>query len=130
MADMHSRDAERVAGWFTEDSRVWIPPCQPVEGKNRIRALFRALFSRYEHISWEVLDILPVGKNRSIHICNSKGKLNGKPEYRNQVITDISFDRQGQIISLSDYFKDTAVFSREPASPMRTDQGSLLLAAD
>jgi len=112
MHDMETNNAELVAPWFTEESIVWIPPLKPVTGERRIRALFRAMFSRYEYIRWEVLEILEVSENRCIHICTSIGKIRGQEEYKNQVITDIIFNDEGKIISLSDYFKDTAVFSR------------------
>ncbi|MBV9986714.1 MAG: nuclear transport factor 2 family protein [Chitinophagaceae bacterium] len=115
MEDMHSNDACRVAAWFSEDSVLWIPPAKPVHGQLRIRALFRAMFSRYDFLQWTILDILPISDNRCIHICDSHGKLKGCTEYRNRVITDIVFNESGKIESLSDYFKDTTVFCRREA---------------
>lgn len=112
MEDMQSNDAARIANWFGEDSVLWIPPAAPVIGYSRIKALFRAMFSRYEFLKWDIVDILPVGENRCIHICESNGKLKGCNEYRNRVITDIIFNEAGKIESLSDYFKDTSVFCK------------------
>ena len=111
MADMKSHDVNRISTWFCEDSMLWIPPAQPVSGLSRIRALFRAMLNRYDFLEWTIIDILPVAENRCIHICNSRGKLKGCEEYCNRVITDIVFNEEGKIISLSDYFKDTSVFS-------------------
>lgn len=111
MTDMHSGDAGRVANWFTEDSELWIPPAAPIKGLSRIKALFRAMFGRYEFLTWNIVDILPVSAVRCVHICESHGKMKGCTEYRNRVITDISFNTDGKITSLSDYFKDTSVFS-------------------
>lgn len=110
MVDMHTNDACKVAEWFAEESSLWIPPAMPVEGKTRIKALFRAMFSRYEFLNWNILDILPVSEHRCIHICQSHGKLKGREEYRNQVITDITFNEDGKITILSDYFKNTEIF--------------------
>lgn len=118
MEDMHSNDACLVADWFTEESELWIPPAHPVRGHSRIKALFRAMFNRYEFLQWKVLDIMPVSANRCIHICESHGKLKGQDEYRNRVITDIVFDDNGKILSLSDYFKDTSVFNCSRAGAM------------
>lgn len=112
MDDMHTNDACRVAEWFAEDGSLWIPPAQAVVGKTRIKALFRAMFSRYEFLRWRIIDILPVGGQRCIHICESHGKLKGASEYHNQVMTDIVFNDEGKIASLSDYFKNTAVFDK------------------
>ena len=113
MEDMESNNAERVAEWFTDESTLWIPPASPIKGLSRIKALFRALFGRYEYVHWNVVDILPVTEKRCIHICDSHGKMRGCNNYTNRVITDIVFNEEGKIISLSDYFKDTAIFTRK-----------------
>ncbi|HVX28062.1 MAG TPA: nuclear transport factor 2 family protein [Parafilimonas sp.] len=110
MKDMATNDAECVSKWFTEESTLWIPPASPIKGLCRIKALFRAMFGRYEYLRWTIVDILPVCENRCIHICESQGKLKGSDAYNNRVITDIIFNDEGKILSLSDYFKDTAVF--------------------
>lgn len=112
MADMESNDASRVSAWFTEKSTLWIPPAGPICGLSKIRALFRALFSRYDYLHWNIIDILPVSTTRCIHICDSWGSMKGTPAYSNRVITDITFDESGKIVSLSDYFKDTAIFAK------------------
>lgn len=110
MEDMASKDACRVAGWFTDNSTLWIPPAMGITGLQRIKALFRAMFNRYEYLQWDIVEIIPVSPNRCFHVCISKGKMKGLPEYNNRVITDIVFDETGKILSLSDYFKDTSVF--------------------
>ena len=115
MEDMESNCPERVSSWFTNESTLWIPPALPITGISRIKALFRALFRRYEYVSWKIVDILPVGSNRCIHICDSVGKMIGCDNYTNRVITDIVFNEDGKIISLSDYFKDTSVFIKKQA---------------
>ncbi len=111
MDDMHTLDAARVSDWFTDDASLWIPPAAPVTGKSRISALFRCMFKRYEELSWTILDIMPVGNDRCIHVCQSHGKIKGQEAYSNYVMTDIRFTQDGKIIGLSDFFKDTSVFS-------------------
>ncbi len=117
MADMESNSPERVTEWFIEESTIWIPPSPSITGLSRIKALFRALFGRYEYVHWDIIDILPVDKNRCIHICDSIGKMYGCENYTNRVITDIVFNEEGKIISLSDYFKDTAIFAKKEKMP-------------
>ena len=112
MKDMESNDPRRVSSWFTEASTLWIPPCLPVSGLSRINALFRALFSRYINVHWTVVDIFEVSPTRCLHICDSWGEMKGRDNYSNRVITDITFDADGKISYLSDYFKDTAVFHK------------------
>ena len=110
MQAMESNDPHSVSDWFTEHSTLWIPPAGPIIGLSRIKALFRALFNRYEEVHWRIIDILPVSENRCIHICDAWGKMKGKDNYSNRVMTDITFDEDGKILHLSDYFKNTAVF--------------------
>jgi limonene-1,2-epoxide hydrolase len=117
MEDMASNDAKKVGQWFTENSSVWIPPANPVSGISRITALFRALFGRYESVQWKILEIIPINEVRCIHVCQSRGHLKGSDVYTNQVITDITFDENGKILTLSDYFKDTTCFSKAHAQP-------------
>ena len=125
MDDMQSNDASRIAAWFSDDSVLWIPPAQPVTGISRVRALFRAMFTRYEFLKWTIIDIMPVSDSRCIHICESRGKIKGAEEYTNRVITDITFDAEGKISSLSDYFKDTSVFSNCAAVSLQQSAVSL-----
>jgi limonene-1,2-epoxide hydrolase len=113
MEAMQSNDPARISDWFSDDAKLWIPPAQPIEGISKVKALFRAMFIRYEFLKWDIVDILPVDGNRCIHICDSHGKLKGCDEYRNRVITDITFNKDGKISSLSDYFKDTAIFCKK-----------------
>ena len=110
MEDMHTLDASRVTGWFADDATLWIPPAAPINGNSRINALFRCMFKRYEKLHWDVLDILPVTSDRCIHVCRSHGKIKGREEYTNYVMTDITFNEEGKITRLSDYFKDTSLF--------------------
>ena len=111
MEAMESNNHASVAEWFTENSTIWIPPAEPITGLSRIKALFRALFNRYHEVHWTIVDIIPVNDNRCIHICDSWGDMKTKPDYKNRVMTDITFDTDGKILYLSDYFKDTSVFT-------------------
>ena len=110
MEDMHTLDAVRVGAWFADNATLWIPPAEPIAGGNRINALFRCMFKRYESLHWEILDIVPVNDNRCIHVCRSHGKIKDREKYTNYVMTDITFNDEGKITSLSDYFKDTSLF--------------------
>lgn len=50
MKDLNSLNIEQLEKWFTDESTIWIPPLKEVSGKNRILALFRAIFKRYDTI--------------------------------------------------------------------------------
>jgi hypothetical protein len=70
------------------------------------------MFTRYDFLKWNILDILPVDDNRCIHICDSHGKLKGCDEYRNQVITDIVFNNEGKIRACLIILKTRPFFQR------------------
>jgi limonene-1,2-epoxide hydrolase len=113
MRDLQARDWGKLRHWFTAQSQVWVPPAQRVVGVGRILALFRSIFRRYAELEWEVTRFYPVSSSTIIYETLSWGSLkghDGNTPYRNSIITVLEFDLEGKIKSLSDYFKDTAVF--------------------
>lgn len=107
MDDLQKRDPRQLEKWFTTESIVWIPPANPVRGKNKILVLFRAIFSRYQELNWRVEKVFEVAENQCIYFSDSWGAFKNGHDYRNNIVTAISFNEQGEITSLSDYFKDT-----------------------
>jgi len=111
MKDLNSLNPVHLEKWFTDESIIWIPPSKEISGKNRILALFRAIFRRYENIEWRVSEIFSLGNEKYFYQTNSLGNLTGKRTYKNEICTVIQFSESGKIIYLSDYFKDTKVFN-------------------
>ncbi len=109
MNDLNLKDMDKLADWFHDASEVWIPPAPPVKGNTRILAMFRAIFRKYNSLSWKVTEIHQLTDLRCFYFSESWGILNGQP-YQNRIVTDIAFNEDGRIDHLSDYFKDTAVF--------------------
>jgi len=110
MADLESRDLERVRNWFAESATLWMPPTEPIEGNRRIAAMFRVIFRMYAEIHWKVTDVYPVGANRFVYATDSWGTIGKDTPYKNHILSIIEFDENNQIKYLSDYFKDTAIF--------------------
>lgn len=111
MSDLERRDPARLRQWFSDESRLWMPPYEPITGARRILALFRAIFRHYAEIHWRVTEVHPAGPSRYVYLTDSWGTLDGGEPYRNHIATLVEFDDQGRIRYLSDYFKDTAVFA-------------------
>lgn len=111
MKDLNSLNPVHLEKWFTDESIIWIPPSKEISGKNRILALFRAIFRRYENIEWRVSDIFALGNEKYFYQTNSLGNMSGKGTYENEICTIIQFSESGKIVYLSDYFKDTKVFN-------------------
>lgn len=111
MNDLQQRNTIYLEKWFNEESIVWIPPASPLKGKNKILVLFRAIFSRYKHLNWNLQQVHEIEQHHCIYLTKSWGELKNGKEYKNHIITDITFNESGKITNLSDYFKDTVVFS-------------------
>lgn len=110
MQDLNSLNVENLQKWFNEESKIWIPPAKEIHGGSRILAMFRAIFRKYENITWNESEIFDLGKGRFFYETVSLGTLKGKGSYTNNICTVISFTEAGMIKSLSDYFKDTSSF--------------------
>jgi len=110
MSDLQSRDLKKIADWFLDSSVVWVPPALPVTGSSRILALFRAILKKYDSIEWKVTEVHHLEQNRYFYISESWGITGKTIPYKNLVATDITFNQEGKIEKLSDFFKDTAVF--------------------
>jgi len=111
MKDLNSLNIEHLEKWFTDESTIWIPPSKEISGKNRILALFRAIFRRYESIEWQVFEIFPLGNQKYFYQTTSYGTMINKGIYENNICTVVHFSEDGKIIYLSDYFKDTKAFN-------------------
>ncbi len=110
MKDLNSLKIENLRKWFNEESKIWIPPAGEVVGEGRILALFRAIFRKYEKLEWKVDEVFHLGNGKYFYETLSIGTIFNKGTYRNQICTVVSFNENGKITSLSDYFKDTACF--------------------
>jgi hypothetical protein len=113
MRDLEARDPDALRLRFSENAILWIPPAQPIQGARRIQVMFKLIFRMYSEIHWKVTDFYPVGNQRYIYATNSWGTIGRDTPYKNHVLTVIDFDAEGKISYLSDYFKDTAIFTSE-----------------
>lgn len=55
LADVAARDAEAVAGWFTDDATWANVPHPPVVGRAGVRDLLAPILARSERVVWEVV---------------------------------------------------------------------------
>jgi len=111
MQDLQSKEIVNLKKWFGPDSQLWMPPGGPIEGASRILATFRKIFSRYKNLNWKVARIYPVDSRTFIFETDSWGVIGENRPYKNSILTIIEFDESGKIARLSDYFKDTAIFT-------------------
>jgi ketosteroid isomerase-like protein len=129
MRDLERRDLKVLKPWFSEETVLWVPPRPPVKGARRILCMFRAIFRMYADIHWRVTEVHPLGGRRYLYLTESWGTIGQGTPYTNHVLTLIEFDAEGRIASLSDYFKDTAIFQCGRLPPT-DDEPPLEPAAD
>jgi len=56
-----SLDADRLAGYFTEDGTYYNIPTQPVSGRDNVRNFIRAFLSTWTETQWDIVQILGAG---------------------------------------------------------------------
>lgn len=112
MADLGTLDTAKLAQWFDEESELWLPPCESARGTRKILTIFSLIFRRYRELAWEVQAVYPAGEQKLVYQTESKGIFaDGRP-YANDILTIIEFSPAGKIRFLSDYFKNTVIFTR------------------
>jgi len=111
MDDVERRDLQAMGAWFSPEVEMWIPPRPAVQGARRVAALFRAIFRLYPEIHWKVTAVHPLDERRGLYLTDSWGTIGRDTPYSNKIATLITFDVDGRIAYLSDYFKDTSIFA-------------------
>ena len=111
MEDVERRDMQALGGWFSAEAEMWIPPRPAVHGARRVVALLRAIFRLYPEIHWKVTAVHPLDERRGIYLTDSWGTIGRDTPYCNKIATLITFDADGRVAFLSDYFKDTSIFA-------------------
>lgn len=110
MEDLNSLNVQNLEKWFNNESKIWIPPAGEIVGVGRILALFRAIFRKYEKLEWKAGEIFNLGNDRYFYESTSIGIMFKNGIYNNAICTIVSFNENGKIKLLSDYFKSTTCF--------------------
>ena len=93
-----------------EEAELNFPGSELTKGCRRIIVFLKAVLRKYPELKFIIENII-VDKERASVIWSNKGKYkNGKPS-SNRGITLMEI-KAGQIVLVSDYFKDTSFFER------------------
>ena len=108
---MNSRDLSELEKYLAEGAVFDFPGAGTIQGKKKILVFLKILFRKYPRLTFTVEDVIVEG-DRACAVWSNKGESkDGKP-YENRGVTILRV-YNGQIVSLSDYFKDTS-FVRSP----------------
>lgn len=103
---LNCRDLSALAPFLAEDAVFDFPGAGCISGKNRILLFFKILFRKYPRLTFSVTDIIIEGE-RACAVWTNEGENAHGRAYRNRGITLVRI-ANGQIIFISDYFKDTS----------------------
>ncbi|UCE17247.1 MAG: nuclear transport factor 2 family protein [Gemmatimonadota bacterium] len=102
----NNRDVSDLEQCLAEDAVFDFPGTEVLQGPKRILLFFKILFRKYPRLAFTVEDIL-VDEDRACAVWSNDGEDNKGNPYHNQGVTLIRV-KDGKIVSISDYFKDTS----------------------
>ena len=110
VTSMDKRDFTLYEKHVAEDAVLDFPGSEKVKGCRRIIVFLKAVLRKYPELKFTIEKIIVDGTGAAV-VWSNKGKFkNGEP-YNNQGITLVQI-RDGKIVLISDYFKDTSFLKR------------------
>ena len=100
------RDFSAVEPYVDENIVFNFPGVGDINGDRRSLLFMKTLLRKYSELNFEVSEII-VENNKAVAIWANTGKNADGKEYSNSGMTLFHF-KNGKIIFLSDYFKDTS----------------------
>lgn len=108
ISDWSSLDADRLAGYFTEDGVYHNMPIAPVAGKEALRRFIAAFLANWDSTSWEILNLVAAGDIVFVERMD-RTTVNAKPV--NLPCFGVFEMRGGKIAEWRDYF-DMATYTK------------------
>lgn len=108
---LSSGNTDAAAMLFAEECTFLFPGLRPVRGRALVTRTFRLIRRRYNEISWQSASDVLANTNWIVSAWTVEGTFKGSGlSYKNEGLSLIRLNAQGQIVVLSDYFKDTLSF--------------------
>jgi len=104
----NARDLEGLGDLLAEDAVFRFPKTDDLEGRERILRFLKLLFRRFPELEFTVKGIMSEGDAATAHWTNRGADRKGEP-YENEGVTWVKW-RDGDIVFISDFFKDTERF--------------------
>ena len=105
---INRRDVGQMRNFLKDEAQFLFPKTQPLSGKEKILRFFQVLFLQYPQLTFEVQGIVAEEDRAAVHWVNH-GVDRKKQPYENEGVTLFEF-QDGQIVFMSDFFKDTGKF--------------------
>ena len=106
----NNRDVSELEQYLAEDAVFDFPGTERLKGPKQILLFLKVLFRKYPRLEFKVEDILVDG-DRACAVWSNEGKGNKGNPYSNRGVT-LVWAREGKIVFISDYFKDTSFIEK------------------
>lgn len=103
---LNSRDLTPLDVYLDEDASFDFPGTGLISGRKKILLFFKILFRKYSRLTFSVLKVIEE-EERACAVWTNEGEGKGGKSYSNRGITLLEL-KEGRIVLLSDYFKDTS----------------------
>jgi len=103
---MNTRELSELEECLAEDAVFDFPGAGTIVGKKKILLFLKILFRMYPRLTFTVQEIIIEG-DQACAVWTNEGKSKEGRPYQNHGVTLLRVCN-GQIVSLSDYFKDTS----------------------
>ena len=104
----NQRNLDKIQNLLSSDAEFYFPKTQPLIGRDRILKFLNILFRQYPQLRFKIQRIIVQGHQAAIHWTNQGTSKRDLP-YENEGVTLMEM-RNGKIVFISDFFKDTEKF--------------------
>lgn len=110
VTSMDKRDFTFYEKYVAEDADLDFPGSETVRGCRRIIIFLKAVLRKYPELKFIIENII-VDEGVAAVVWSNTGKFKSGERYNNRGITLVQV-REGKIVLISDYFKDTSFLKR------------------
>ncbi len=110
VVSMDKRDFTLYEKYVAENAVLDFPGTETVRGCRRIIVFLKAVLRKYPELKFTIANII-ADKDGAAVVWSNKGKYKSGEPYSNRGITLVQ-TRDGEIVLISDYFKDTSFLKR------------------
>jgi ketosteroid isomerase-like protein len=102
---LNERDLDEADTLLDSRTEFFFPKTKPIIGKDRILKFLNIFFRQYPELIFTVVRVIHQGDQAAVHWTN-RGTNRRKEPYENEGVTILEI-KNGKIVFISDFFKDT-----------------------